>query len=429
MAPIGRAAAVKPQGGRMILAALANAQVLRGRVPMPTTRITSRPAGLTFAFALVLGLAACASGAPSEEAATASPEPSPTEAPVDIAEEFAAKAEGLDTFAAELSGTLRVAGLEGEVSGDLEVVGSDVHSLTVVTFPGLPEQETETISVGGTRYQRSENGYWLQLPAGGSGAAGSDPVTAALANTDALEVVGAEEHDGETLHRIESSGLADIPPEALGITDPTVSDFEAEVAFLAEADGTPAGIIVTAAWVQGPADAPVEAEFDLLFLFVGDGVATVEAPDDPWAQYQSAELGYQMDHPADWDVTHMPAEGELVPWDFYLGPVDGEVQVYRYADLAGVTANQWFRDSAALLAERFGSEPELATVMSLDNGLEVQVFVGEYTEGEVLIHYQQAVVVGQNVAWDLDWFSTAGNEVEDGARFTQFVLSFEPSAQ
>lgn len=398
---------------------------------MPATRIASRPARLTFALALVLGLAACASGAPAsstEAAVTASPEPSPTEAPVDVAEEFAAKVEGLQAFAAELSGTLRVGGLEGEVSGNLEVVGSDVHSLTVITFPGLPEQETETISAGGTSYQLSENGYWLQLPADGSGAAGSDPVTAALANTDALEVVGTEEHDGEALHRIESSGLADIPPEALGITDPTVSDFEAEVAFLAEDDGTPAGIIVTAAWAQGPEEAPVEAEFELLYLIVA-GVPTVEAPDDPWTRYQSAELGYQMDHPADWDVTHMPAEGEVSPWDFYLGPVDGEVQVYRYTDVAGLTANQWFRDSAVLLAERFGSEPELAIVMSLDNGLEVQIFVGEYTEGGVIIHYQQAVVVGQNVAWDLDWYSGAGSEVEDGALFTQLVLSFEPSAQ
>lgn len=394
---------------------------------MPATRITPRPATLTFAFALLLGLAACG-GAPSPEAAvTASPDPTPTEAPVDIAEEFAAKAEGLTTFVAELSGTLRVGDLEGDVSGEIEVAGSDVHSLTVVSFPGLPEQESETISADGIKYERSENGYWLQLPAGG-GAAGADPVTAALANTDALEVVGTEAHDGETLHRIESSGLADIPPEALGVTDPTITDFEAEVAFLAEDDGTAAGIIVTAAWVQGTEEAPVEAEFDLLYLVI-DRVATVEAPDDLWTRYESAELGYRMDHPADWDVTRMPAEGDVPAWDLYLGPVDGEVQVYRYTDLGGLTANQWFRDSAAVLAERFGSEPELASIMSLDNGLEVQVFVGEYTDGEAIIFYQEAVVFGGETAWDLDWYSTPGNEVEEGARFVQFVLSFEPSAE
>lgn len=399
---------------------------------MSTTLITPRPAVLTFAFALLLGLSACAapgaSPSSTEAAATASPDPTPTEAPIDVAEEFAAKAERLDTFAAELSGTLRVGGVEGEVSGDLELVGSDVHSLTVVTFPGLPEQETETISMGGTKYERSENGYWLQLPAGGSGAAGSDPVTAALANTDALEVVGTEKHDGETLHRIESSGLADISPEALGITDPTIADFEAEVAFLAEDDGTPAGIIVTAAWVQGPADAPVEAEFDLLFLFVDD-VATVEAPDDPWTRYQSAELGYTMDHPVDWNVTHTPATADVQVSDFYLGPVDGEVQVYSYTDTFSATANEWFRGSAELLTEKFGSEPELANILVLTNGLEVQIFIGEYTEGGRAIFYQQAVVFGGNVAWDLDWYSLVGNEAEDQVRFVQFVLSFQPSVE
>ena len=396
-----------------------------------TRRTTPQPIGLTLFFPLLLGLAACAAGAPatsSEAAVTASPEPSPTQPPLDVAEEFAAKVEGLDSLVAELSGTLRIGDMEGDVSGELVIAGSDLHSLTAVTFPGSAAQETESISVGGIKYERTDTGYWLQLPKGsGGGGAGEDPVTAALANTEGLEVVGTEEHGGETLHRIQSSGLADLPPEALGVTDPTITDFEAQVAFLAEDDGTLAGINITASWVQGSVEAPVEAEFDLFYLAVNRD-ATVEAPADPWMRYQSAELGYQMDHPANWDVTHEPETPESLALDLFLGPVDGEVQVYRYTDLADVTANQWFRDSATVLVERFASDLEL-NIVSLPNGLEVHVFGGHYTDGGTNIFFQQGVVFGGDVAWDLDWYSLAGNEAEDQAQFLQFVMSFGPSAE
>lgn len=393
---------------------------------MSTPRIISRPAQLALAFVLVLGLAACG---PASTAVSINPEPSPTKAPVDIAQEFAAKMEASPTFVSDLTGTLRIGDLEGEISGELAVVGSDLHNLMVISFPGLPEQETETITVDGTTYERSDQGYWLRPSSGsGVGEAGRDPVTAALANVDNLEVVGTEEHDGVTLHRIENSRPAEIAPESFGFADPTIADFQAQIAFLAEGDGTPAGIIITAAWIQGTEDAPVPAEFELRYLVV-DRDVTIEAPQDVWTQYRSAELGYQMDYPADWDVTHEPETPEFSDHDFYLGPSDGEVQIYRYTDLEGWTGNEWFRASADRIAENLGSAPELANILSLTDGLEVQVFIGEYTEGEATIFYQEAVVFGGDVAWDLDWFSHAGNEEKDQARFLQFVMSFQPLAE
>ena len=398
---------------------------------MSATQLRPRPTKLALALVVMLALAGCGdsdtpvSPRSTAPAATPTPESSPTEAPVDIADEFVAKAGGLATFVADLSGTLRVGNLEGEVTGALEVVGSDMHNLTVITFPGLPEEREESISIDGISYQRTEHGYWLQL-AGDGGGAGGDPVTGTLNNTAGLEVVGTEEHDGVTLHRIESSRPAAIPPEALGFNDPTIIDFEAEVAFLAEDDGTPAGIRITATWAQGPEGATVPGEFELLYLVV-DRTATIEAPEDPWIQYASAELGYRVAHPADWDVSHEPATADLEMRDFYLGPIDGEVQVYRYTDLGGATANAWFRSSVAFLTENFGSEPELANMLSLSNGLEVQVFIGHYSEAEATYFYQEAVVFGGAVAWDLDWYSLAGNEAEDQVRFLQLVMSFEPA--
>lgn len=183
---------------------------------------------------------------------------------------------------------------------------------------------------------------------------------------------------------------------------------------------------MTAAWVQGPEEAPVPAEFELRFLVV-DREATIEIPEDVWDRHSSAELGYRVDYPANWDVTHEPAADEFAAYDFYLSPVDEEIQVYQYTDLGGSTANVWFRDSALVLAESFGAEPELANMLTLGNGLEGQIFIGQYTEGADRIFYQQAVIFGGEVAWDLDWYSDAGTEVEDQARFLQLVMSFEPN--
>ncbi len=397
---------------------------------MLTTRITPQVGALVFVLALVLP--ACGGGAssvapsPSGVAPTDSPSPSPTEAPLDIAEAFTEKANGLLTFNSELSGTIQVANVKGEVSGELQIRGRDTHNLIVITFPGLPVQEVESITAGGTTYERSDQGYWLRSAGAAGGAAGTDPVSAALADADGLEVVGTEEHGGATLHRIESSRPAEIGPELLGMTDPTITDFEGQVAFLAEDDGTPAGIIVTAAWVQGPEEAPVPAEFELRFMIV-DRDVTIEMPEDVWDRHSSAELGYRVDFPANWDVTHEPAANEFTAYDLYLSPVDEEVQVYQYTDLGGLTANAWFRDSAVVLAESYGAEPELANMLMLDNGLEGQIFIGHYTEGADKIFYQQAVMVAGKVAWDLNWYSDAGNEVEDQVQFLQLVMSFEPA--
>lgn len=396
---------------------------------MPT-HTTRRLAMMAVTVILTVGLASCggaaspsASSSADASDAAATTTASPTASPIDIAEAFATKVRGSLTFSAELSGYVRVGGVEGEMSGELQAVGGDVHNLTVITFPGLPPQETETIAVDGKSYKRTAQGYWLQSE-GGAGGSGTDPVSMALSNADDLEVVGTEEHDGETLHRIESNDPPDITPETLNITDPSVTDFAAEVAFLAKDDGTPAGIVFTASWTQGPADAPVPAEFELRYMTV-DRIGEIEAPDDPWALYRSAELGYQMAYPADWDVTFEPAAAEFPESDLYFGPVDGQVDVIRYTDLGGALANEWFRASADFLTTTFGTAPEVLATLSLANGLEAQILAGHYTEGALTYFYQQGVVFGGDVAWDVYWYSSPGNEEEDQARFLQFVNSFE----
>jgi len=395
-----------------------------------------RPASIAGALLIIVGVSACGgAGTAASPAATpssrpASPTPSATPEPVDVAAAFVEKQAGSLTFFSELTGRIQVGDVEGDVSGHLRVVGRDVHNLTVMTFPGLPPQETETITVGGTTYARTAEGYWLVASGAcaGGGAAAPDPVTAALADADDLEVVGTEEVDGATLHRIESTSAPDIAPAAFGITDPSVTDFDAEVAFLAEDDGTPAGVILTASWTQGTAGEPVRAELEMRYLAV-DETAEIEAPDDVWTVYESAELGYRMAHPVDWDVTHEPATEEFDARDLYVGPVDGELQVYRYTDLGGAGANMWFRASADLLLETFGVEPVVVNTLTLSDGAEVQIFALNYTDQADEVFFQQAVVHGGDVAWDLDWYSLAGNEDADQALLLRFVNSFQRATE
>lgn len=390
---------------------------------------TRRVITVVISVAVTIGLAACgASGASvtasEETTVTPSTAPSPTASQVNVAETFTDRLAGSLTFFADLSGTLRVGEVEGELSGHLYAVADDVDSFTAITFPGLPPQETATIQLDGVTYTRSPQGYWLESTGGGS-AGTESPISAALANTDDLEVVGTEEIDGKTLHRLESRSPVEIDPRAFGITDPTVRDFDAALAFLSEDDGTPAGFILTASWMQGAEGADLPAEFEMRFLATGEE-AVIEAPVDPWRMHESAEFGYRMAYPSDWDVTHEPASGEFREADVFLGPVDGEIDVYRYAadEIAGVTANEWFRSSPQVLTDTFGVAPELLATLSLD-GLEVQVFGVNYTVDDEELFFQEAVVFGGDAAWDLDWYSLAGNEDADHARFLQFVNSFQ----
>jgi hypothetical protein len=85
------------------------------------------------------------------------------------------------------------------------VVGPDVHTLTAIAFPGMPTSETESTSVDGVTYTRTADRFWLQA-AGGTGGTSSDPISSALADSDALEAVGTEQHDGITL-RSRAAGL------------------------------------------------------------------------------------------------------------------------------------------------------------------------------------------------------------------------------
>jgi len=384
---------------------------------------------------LAVALTACAAGGtqqsdqPSSSHA-ASIEPTPTATPVDIPSEFAAQMLASSEFRADISGTLQVGDNAGEINGVMDVVASGSHQRVVISFPEMEPQETEEIVLADASYAL-EDGIWIRAetdPGSGGGDSGLESIfVAALAHPDRLVLAGTETIDGERLHRLEIRPAPEISAEMLGFADPSVTEFEATLAFVAEDDGTPAGLIIEANWLQG--EEAMEGQMDMRFrLDEGTHDVQVIAPEDPWEVRVGVELGYRMAHPVDWAVSYRPENEEYFAIDDYLGPVDDEVHVVAYPDLQGATGtDEWFRWSAISLVQDFGTEPEIATEFALTDGSKVRVLTLHYMEGATKVFFQQAVIVRGTQAWDVDWYSLAGNEAEDEETLLQMLGTFEPA--
>ena len=385
---------------------------------------------------LAIALTACAAGGTQESVQPTSTEapptlaPTPVPTPIDIPREFAAQMRLASQFRADISGTVQVGeGQVGEISGLVEIAGGDTHMRMIITAPDGEPQTTEQIVTADGSYAL-EDGIWIRSDAdpGAGGATGLGGMwTAMVAEPDRLAVVGTEMIDGERLHRLEMEPAPDITAEMLGFADPAFSEFEATLAFLAEDDGKPAGIILEATWMQGT-DA-LEGAMDLRFRFDG-GARKVEviAPEGAWETRVGVELGYRMAYPVKWSVSYAPATDEFLASDNYLGPVDDEVHVVAYPDLQGATsADEWFRWSAQTLLRDFGVEPSVSDTFSLADGTDVRILSLSYEDGPDKVFFQQAVIVRGTRAWDVNWFSLAGNEAEDGATMLQMLTTFEPA--
>lgn len=365
-------------------------------------------------------------GTGSAAASSEEPTPSPSPTPVDVVGQFLDRLAEMTEINAEVSGSMMIGNLAGELVGEFQTQDGATRSLLVITFPGLPAEENERIDVDGAVYTRTKGSdLWMEMT-GNRGGDSVNPISSALAEADHLEIVGTEMDAGETLHRLEATTPVELGPESLGLTDPSVTDFAVEVAFLAEDDGTPAGILFAGSWTQGPAEAPTAAELDMRFRFIDASVGAIEAPDDPWTVHESGELGYRMAYPASWDVLHAPASEEYPAADIFIAPLHGEVQVIRFDELGDAPPNVWFQESVRVLTEQYGVEPQFIGDMAHPDGLEVKIFSIHIEEGGHPFHFMQAVIVGGPTAWDVNWYSEPGDEAADAERLTHFITSFAP---
>jgi hypothetical protein len=347
-----------------------------------------------------------------------------------VVAEFVDQMKALTHLSAELTGTIEVGERSGQISGLMEVVGDDHHQLIEIEFGDGSEVVSEMISIDDVAYTL-EASVWMR-----SSSTSTDPreagnglgdlVQASIDDRTQLRVVDTDLVGGVRLYRLEMTSHAAITPATLGIDDASVTDFEAEVAFLAEDDGTPVGMVLEVTWVEPTAEGTVPGRFELEYRFDRDGPeVAIEAPTDVWELHASEQLGYQMIHPAGWMVQHEAASEDQWAFDLYLGPVDDQVQVYYYPEVEGATAEEWFRWSASALIDRFEVEPQVASEVTLGNGTRIRVLTLHAQEDGSAFYFQEAVVFAGDDAWDVDWYSFPGGEVDDGVTFMKMLLTFE----
>ena len=365
---------------------------------------------------------------PSEiETPSASPSPTPE---IDIAAEFAAVI-GSPGFSVEASitGSIEVGPGEGTIDGSLRSSASANHLVMEITMPGQTSQVTETILVGGKTYDR-EGELWFE----GSAQSANDAFTSALGDLESLTDAGMVERDGDRLHRLVTPQGADLDAASLGFTDPSVSGFEAEVEFFATDDGTPAGLILSAAWEQDVDGERMDATMTLDYTFTSIGrPVDIAAPEEVWIKFTSDAFGYRMAYPSTWDFVHVQADGENPASDAFLapatiGPVVTEVNVYHYPDLeAGIPPNAWFLESGTLLEEAWSTTLETSQAIEV-NGIQAQLFTlhGTSFDGNAT-YFQEAALFAGTEAWDIDWYSDPGTEAADHELLLTMLSTFRPA--
>jgi hypothetical protein len=147
-----------------------------------------------------------------------------------------------------------------------------------------------------------------------------------------------------------------------------------------------------------------------------------------WQVRSSTELSYQIAYPVDWDVTHRAATSDTDACDLYFGPTAGEIQVYRYTDYpADASASLIFRGFADWLSSALGARIDTLDDVTV-GGLQARVFRGHYTDdtANTLIFFQDAVIVGDGVTWEVQWYSAAGAEESDRLFMLDFLSTFQP---
>lgn len=364
---------------------------------------------------------------PSEiESPSASPSPE-----IDVAAEFA-EVMGSPTFSVEavITGSIEVGQGEGAISGTLAAGGGGSHLVMEVALAGQASQLTEIISVDGETYER-EGDLWFESS---DEATTDNSFTSVLGNLESLRDAGMVERDGDQLHRLVPARAANLDAASLGFTDPSVSGFEADVEFFAAGDGTPAGLLISAAWEQVVNGEPVDGTMTLDYTFTSVGrPVDVVPPEEVWVKFTSEEFGYRMAYPSTWDFQHFPADGETLAADVFLAPatiepVATEVNVYHYPELeAGILPNQWFRDSGLVLEEAWGTSLETSEAIEV-NGIEAQLFTlhGTQDDGNAA-YFQEAAIFTGDVAWDVDWYSAPGAETADRELLLKMLSTFRPT--
>jgi hypothetical protein len=379
--------------------------------------------GSLSAAVLSVVVAACG-GSTTTPSANAPVAPSASAAATPAVSAGAVKAAYLDALAdpkfsatATLSGTIALAGINGEVSGKWSFIGRDAHRTTTISLPGN-EQTTETIALGPDGWERKGDGPWLEQE---KAADPSKSFTGSLAILNSLEDRGVESREGVDLYHFQPANGGAIPAAALGLDNPDIKDPKVTADFYATAEGVPAAFDFHITWTQaiGGQDAPVTMDMQIDIDEVGSP-ESIDPPakDEIWTRYKSS-FGYTMAHPPDWTVKHARTE------DSYLLDNQGYVYVAPQSLPSGEKLSSFQSGLITFYKGQFNTEPDSKESTSIGGSPAFRLVYHFKNEANQDVALVDVGTVHAGKGWEVFMLTLAGDtEADDIAVFDDFVTTF-----
>jgi hypothetical protein len=174
-----------------------------------------------------------------------------------------------------LSMTLGDGTYDGTISGTEKLKGKDsdqsmTTSLAATGTTPASASTTDIITVGDSTYTRSDNGAWTK-------AARSDSDITTILSAVAIADKGVETHNGQQLHRLDSTKAFD-PKLIFSSSTSSMTDVKVTLTFWAKDDGTPAGMMIAGTYTQDVNGTPAAVKMSLDFSFTSLSGVTIEAP-------------------------------------------------------------------------------------------------------------------------------------------------------
>jgi hypothetical protein len=246
--------------------------------------------------------AAPPSAAPASPAASAAAVAAPataapgTPAP-DVAALFARQmASSQLALTGELSGSMALGNLTGDITGAMATQGADSAMTMTITIPDVLETSSYQITVGGHRYESKDGGPFFEVaPASDDGKFSATLAAAALAAEDR----GIETRNGQQLHHLVPSTGSSVTAADLGMTDPAMADASGAIDFYARDDGSLAVLAVALSWTMASGGQTIPASMALDFSFRPGDIAVIGRPDTVWSMFTSKQHGYSIGYPED----------------------------------------------------------------------------------------------------------------------------------
>jgi hypothetical protein len=365
---------------------------------------------------------ACGGSTTTAPASVTPPNPSVVASPSVAASDV--KAALLDTLAnpkfsgkAAISGTIALAGINGDVSGEWTFIGPDSHTKTTISLPGN-EQTSESITIGPDGWERSGDGPWLEREKA------PDPnssLTRALALLGSLEDLGVEARDGIDLHHFRPANGGAVPAAALGLDNLDIKNPKATANFYATDEGVPAAFDFHVTWTQpiGGQDAPVTMDMQMDLDEVGSP-QTIDPPKDEevWTRYKSS-FGYTMAHPPAWTVKHEKAA------DSYLIANQGYVFVAPQVLPSGEKLSSFESALIAYYKRQFRTEPDSRESTSIGGSPAFRLVYHFKSEANQDVALVDVGTLHAGKGWEVYILTLAGaTEEEDIGVFDDFVSTF-----